>query len=645
MATSTDSLVSSSNSISSISRTVSSMKRGLNSASNAAKSLKQTFIKKIKVKSELITRSKLLTDRRREASKRRELEDQIEASTINPLTSLGISKIVSRSTRGFFGRVLDFLGYLTIGWLLNNLPTWISMGKEFILRLKKAGTIISGFVNNLFSITGYFGRVISYYASNLLSLDFGDSTGKVKTSLDDLYTVMDSMGTQLEEGYKLLATPLSQGTESGENAPAPGTQAPNTLYPQTPISTVSPQVDSGKPPASDREAFDKVKNAAARAGSPAPEITAAIAMQETGWLRNPNSVYFASKKTNPFGQTGTGSAGYVIGADRQKHAVYKTFDEGVAVHVRLWKNYYKGNTADQILLGLVAAGYNTASPKWRPNIAAIYEKMTGKKRTDPINKSAAANVTSAVSQASPGKPVTSTQSTQPTQKMTGFSVERPDGRKVRGYGDLSPHHTYQSTSDGREVRDFTVFKGNQYINAPVPSPVSGTIAWTGYTSNGGNWVEIISGSGKVELGHFNSISVKRGQQVSIGTILGLQGATGRASGPHVHIEAASSVIRNYIAMLTGGNFSSPSAQGQGEISGSGSTSASSITPTSYPEQINAIMPETPDIVLAGGDRMRGSTPSGGAAPYGGATISPSTSESKMLNNFIKNKLLLDLAYL
>jgi len=144
------------------------------------------------------------------------------------------------------------------------------------------------------------------------------------------------------------------------------------------------EVDSGPVPKSNSEAFGSVRAAAQKAGSPAPEVTAAIAMIETGYLQNPNSVYFASNKTNPFGQTGTGSAGYVIGADNQKHAVYKSFDEGVAAHVRLWKPYYKGNSADQILKSLVDAGYNTASPGWRPQTAGIYEQLTKKRRTDPI---------------------------------------------------------------------------------------------------------------------------------------------------------------------------------------------------------------------------------------------------------------------
>lgn len=160
------------------------------------------------------------------------------------------------------------------------------------------------------------------------------------------------------------------------------------------------EVDSGPVPKSNSEAFESVRAAAQKAGSPSPEVTAAIAMLETGYLQNPNSVYFASNKTNPFGQTGTGSAGYVIGADNQKHAVYKSFDEGVAAHVRLWKTYYKGNSADQILKSLVDAGYNTASPGWRPQTAGIYEQLTKKRRTDPITPTKSGSSKTSASQAS-----------------------------------------------------------------------------------------------------------------------------------------------------------------------------------------------------------------------------------------------------
>jgi hypothetical protein len=211
-----------------------------------------------------------------------------------------------------------------------------------------------------------------------------------------------------------------------------------------------------------------------------------------------------------------------------------------------------------------------------------------------------------------------------TVQIKGYSVENPQGAKVKGYSGLTPHHDYQRTSDGREVRDFTIFKGNQYINAPVPSPVAGKVTWTGFTSGGGNWVEIMSSAGKVELGHFNKISVKQGQQVSVGTILGLQGSTGRSTGPHVHIQAPSNVIRSYVDGLASGTIIGTAASSQ---------VPQAITPERQP--VDIFIPDTPTL-----EQPTQMYQGPGAPPPSGMKVN----EYTVLNRFIKNKLLLDLAY-
>lgn len=141
-----------------------------------------------------------------------------------------------------------------------------------------------------------------------------------------------------------------------------------------------------------------------------------------------------------------------------------------------------------------------------------------------------------------------------TETTKGYKVTR-SGRTIKNYSELPPHHTYQTTADGRRVQDFTLYKGNQFVNVPVPSPVTGKVTWTGNAGGGGKWVEIQSKEGKVELGHFNRINVKPNQSVqAFRTILGLQGYTGNISPPgpdgtHVHIQAPDRVISRYVNTL------------------------------------------------------------------------------------------------
>lgn len=144
------------------------------------------------------------------------------------------------------------------------------------------------------------------------------------------------------------------------------------------------------------------------------------------------------------------------------------------------------------------------------------------------------------------------------KSMKGYRVTR-NGATIKNYSELPAHHTYQTTSDGRRVQDFTLYKGKNFVNVPVPSPVTGKVTWTGPTGGGGNWVEIQSKDGKVELGHFNKITAKVGQDVqAFKSILGLQGYTGRINPPgpdgtHVHIQAPDKIVSRYVNTLASGS--------------------------------------------------------------------------------------------
>ena len=141
--------------------------------------------------------------------------------------------------------------------------------------------------------------------------------------------------------------------------------------------------------------------------------------------------------------------------------------------------------------------------------------------------------------------------------IKGYSVTR-NGQTIKNYSQLAPHHDYTTTSDGRRVQDMTLYKGKEFLNIPVPSPVSGKVSWAGPTKGGGNWVEVQSDDGKVELGHFNKIVAKPGQKVqAFKSILGLQGHTGSISPPgidgtHLHIQAPDKVVSRYVNSLAKG---------------------------------------------------------------------------------------------
>jgi len=72
---------------------------------------------------------------------------------------------------------------------------------------------------------------------------------------------------------------------------------------------------------------------------------------------------------------------------------------------------------------------------------------------------------------------------------------------------------------------------------PVPSPFAATVKRVGYDPKGyGNYVVLDVGGREVIAGHLQEVRVKPGDKVRPGDLLGLEGQTGAATGPHVHWE-------------------------------------------------------------------------------------------------------------
>lgn len=72
---------------------------------------------------------------------------------------------------------------------------------------------------------------------------------------------------------------------------------------------------------------------------------------------------------------------------------------------------------------------------------------------------------------------------------------------------------------------------------PVRAMASATVEFAGEMSGYGN-VIILQHDGHTQTvyGHLSRIDVQRGARVKRGDVIGLSGATGNASGPHLHFE-------------------------------------------------------------------------------------------------------------
>jgi murein DD-endopeptidase MepM/ murein hydrolase activator NlpD len=75
------------------------------------------------------------------------------------------------------------------------------------------------------------------------------------------------------------------------------------------------------------------------------------------------------------------------------------------------------------------------------------------------------------------------------------------------------------------------------VGVPVRATATGKVTIAGRQGGYGNMVEISHGNGlATRFGHLSEISVKIGQVVRIGEMVGRIGSTGRSTGPHLHYE-------------------------------------------------------------------------------------------------------------
>jgi muramidase (phage lysozyme) len=648
MATVAEVLRKSSINIQSISQTLSETKKSTSAVNDSVENISRIIGTNTRVKRELFTRSNVLSSRREEASKRRELEDQIESTKVSTSPKAGLA-FASRSEKGPLGRLLGFLGFMTAGWILENLPTWIFMGREFISRINSFGRSMYNMINNMQFIIKSFGDTLGYSFDAILRLDFDEFAGEgtVAKSFEELNLAVQDLGTNITDTFKLFTTPLTESLETGEQAPGLEEQQPDTMFPGIPQE---PGVgsESGYGTKEQQALLKAIRFAEGTAG---PTGYSMFFGDRTGqakygdltklsaneveklvdkFLKDPQSKFRGGRSAavGAFQIIDITSKARALGMDMNRK-----FDQSFQDQMALRLAARRGVTAEVLKReGLSDAVIKKLSPVWASFPGNTYGQPT--KRSQDLKTVYQSSLSLSVSTPS------ITGQTQ-TSGLTGYKVTR-SGRTITSLNQLPPHHgSSRTTYGGNRLRqDFTLYKGNQFLNVPVPSPVSGTVNFAGPAGAGGNWVEIQSSQGLVELGHFNSLKVKTGDKVSVGSILGLQGYSGRVSpsgvdGTHVHIQAPDAVVANYISMLSSGKMvSAPIERKEAQISAKPKSS-----------QPAAITPERKGSQMVFIDDTKPQVPQSSYPSQQQPSVTPTVSEFKMLNNFIKNKLLIDLAYL
>ena len=228
-----DSLLKSSLSINKIRDSAVNFTKGLIRSRQTASEIVNKTNENNKFKRTLIGNDNAFFTRRRENARRRQREDELEASTIQGSTKRQ-GNVVSRSTKGFLGRILDFFGIILIGWFVNTLPQIIKSIQGLIKRIQGVITVLTNYMDGIGDFLVSIGQGISGAIQTLTS---GVDLGLLKKTNDEslesannnlnkvrkdmlttglLYNNPANAGLPDYTGETLLKTPLDDAVNEGK---------------------------------------------------------------------------------------------------------------------------------------------------------------------------------------------------------------------------------------------------------------------------------------------------------------------------------------------------------------------------------------------------------------------------------------------
>ena len=199
-----NSLLKSSISIKSIGDTANSFFKGFRLARKNANEIVENTRESNQFKSTLIRQYNIFFRRRQENIRRKDREDELEASSVQgaPKTQ---GAILAKSSRGFLGRILNFIGILLIGWAIENLPKILNGIQSLIRNITKVGGILGFFVEGVKNVLGGIGTLIGETISKLTGFDFLGGKKEVEDGLESAQTNVLKAQNELAESANLFS--------------------------------------------------------------------------------------------------------------------------------------------------------------------------------------------------------------------------------------------------------------------------------------------------------------------------------------------------------------------------------------------------------------------------------------------------------
>ena len=186
-----------------INRSLSSLGRSVQGAIKRTENISDNIKKRNLDKKESISMSKEFFAKRRDLQRRREKEELLEAGGVMGILRSS-QRSIRKTTKGFLGRILEFVGKLILGWAILNLPKIIKITQDVIKRMQKYFAVLTKFVNDVALLFTDFRNKITEIATTLLPFDFEKFNNNVKTFMDKIRNAFDQLVLNTIKTVKVL---------------------------------------------------------------------------------------------------------------------------------------------------------------------------------------------------------------------------------------------------------------------------------------------------------------------------------------------------------------------------------------------------------------------------------------------------------
>lgn len=627
---------------------------------------------------------KILKQKRITNTKRQNMQDVISAPTLVTRYKGPASLAQKSDNTSFTSRIIGFIGFLSAGWALSNLPTWAAIGDQLIKRIQQTSVVVGSMGGDIVNFITDIGGLFNAAFTNIKQFDFTDNSGLLRSSLDSLSVSIMDMGDKLEEALTILTQPFLDVPPIGSRSEKPS--AYDQKVPE------EPKPPTGGPSGKWKPLLDLIGSVEGGYTSIAPgdqnpnltKMTIAEANKAVG-IKGGKGAIGKYQLTNPIGQA------RAAGLNTNKDLFSPENQDKIAI------NLIKGRGGDKWLSGQITDRQfaQALAAEWR---GLPYDERNQTYPDQYAGRNRAGTTFATV--LSTLKKVKSTPNQVSTAKITptlpsGFDPSKrynvdqmvPSGADVGAVVTSRRGWRWGQMHGGIDI----AMPVGSYITCKYPCIIKEARYVYGY----GYYLDVVIPvlSIRIRLAHLtgksyffkgypsgvNSLNI----QWPAGKPLVKSGNTGRSTGPHVHMEAT----KNMNGVSYGGSDSNAvepdpyvdafvySSNPPGgfvpipdnkDLKGKpGVTPTSSLKPDSYSVnvetsegdlEINSASLETFGKLLQSlsteqnrrkvviiDDRKPISTPM--ILSGGDTTISSDVNEFTLVNNFMKNKLLLDLTYL